>query len=204
MLHFKSYNALQVTTEKGKLTQYRTGLKMRSRDGKRLYFKSLDEAVIEELTKRLVTELKGNTLFEDEVRKTEEIIIKYPKAKSTKGTPLFDKDTVYAEVEDKKSWGASVGRLVGLGEMFKKINTNKFTYPLEREILDIITKKILEKNTDQFDDTEEVFELFAKAVMTGNVLEVGKLIDTSFGVGTFRSIGKNSSIQTKIEFVKSL
>lgn len=203
MLHFKSYNALQITTEE-KVGHYRTGLKVHSRDGKELYFKSLDEAVIEELTKRLVTELAQKTLFEEDVKRTEEIIKRYPKTKSIAGTPLFDEDTFDAEGEEKKSWGASIGRLFGLSGI-QKIYTHSFVYPQERKMLSILIDKIMERNIGKFTNTEEVFEMFAKGVMTGNILEIGKLIDTSFGAGTFRNIGKKEdSIQAKIDFVKSL
>lgn len=203
MLHFKSYNALQVTTE-GKVGHYRSGLKVHSRDGKKLYFESLDEAVIEELTKRLVAELKQESIFQEDVKKTRETIKRYSEARSASGTPLFDEDTFNAEVEEKKSWGASLGRLFGLSGT-QKINTNRFVYPQEREMLSILMDKIRERNTGKFKDTEEVFEMFVKGVMTGNILEIGKIIDSTFGVGTFRSIGeKEKSIQAKIDFVKSL
>ncbi|MFZ1626674.1 MAG: hypothetical protein WAT81_02605 [Candidatus Moraniibacteriota bacterium] len=52
-LHFKSYNALQITIGDTKEQKdYRIGLAVTSRDGKREFFRHLNEAVTEELTRQ--------------------------------------------------------------------------------------------------------------------------------------------------------
>ena len=45
------------------------------------------------------------------------------------------------------------------------------------------------------EDKEEVFDLFASAALTGNLLTIGKLIDKTFGLGTFRKIGEMGNDQ---------
>jgi hypothetical protein len=206
MLHFKSYNALQIKTgENPELDEYRVGLTVHTRYGKRMYFVNLNEAVTEEMTKRFATKLFDNPLFARETKQTKDVITRYPRAITGSGEPLFDDDTFYAEVEGKKSWGEAVGRLFGAQEKPKKITTECFTYQSERKILNTLIDKILERNSEKFQDREEIFEIFAKGMMTGNILPVGRLIERTFGNGTLRRIGElDQDIQAQKEFVNSL
>lgn len=206
MLHFKSYNALQVTGgENPELDEYRVGLTVHTRDGKRMNFVNLNEAVTEEMTKRFTLKLLDNVLFAEEVKRTKDLVTRYPRAITGSGEPLFDDDTFYAEVESRKSWGEAVGRLFGAQEKIRKITTEGFTYQSERRILNTLIDKILESNPEKFQDREEVFEVFTKGMMTGNILSVGRLIEKTFGSGTFRRIGElDQDIRTQEKFVNSL
>jgi len=206
MLHFKSYNALQITRgENPELDEYRVGLTVHTRDGKRMYFMNLNEAVTEEMTKRFATKLFDNPLFAEEAKQTKDVIMRYPRAVTGSGEPLFDADTFYAEVEGKKSWGEAVGSLFGVQEKVKKVTTESFTYQSERRILNTLIDKILERNSDKFQDREEVFEVFAKGMMSGNILPVGRLIERTFGNGTLRRVGElDQDIQAQEEFIRSL
>jgi hypothetical protein len=206
MLHFKSYNALQVTSvENSELDEYRVGLTVHTRDGKRMYFVNLNEAVTEEMTKRFATKLFDNPLFAGEIKQTKDVITRYPRAVTGSGEPLFDEDTFYAEVAGKKSWHEAVGRLFGVQEKSKKITTEGFTYQSERKILNTLIDKILERNQDKFQDREEIFEVFAKGMMTGNILPVGRLIERTFGNGTLRRIGElDQDMQAQEKFVNFL
>ncbi len=72
-------------------------------------------------------------------------------------------------------------------------------------MLHILVGKLFERNLEQFTNQDEVFEEFAKGMMTGNILPVGRLIERTFGKGTFRKIGElDEDIQAQIEFVDSL
>ena len=71
MLHFKSYNALQVTnSENPELDGYRIGLIVYTRDGKKTYFRNLNEAVDVEMVKRFIVKLSNNPLFTKELEQT--------------------------------------------------------------------------------------------------------------------------------------
>ncbi|MBP9716112.1 MAG: hypothetical protein KBD48_02910 [Candidatus Pacebacteria bacterium] len=190
MLHFKSYSALQVTNkENPELIEYRIGLTVQTRDGEKIYFTNLNEAVTEEMTKRTVLKILDNKLFIDESNQTKEIISKHPQAIIEPGKPLFDEDTFYAEINNDKLWRESVGRL--LGKTYgTKINTERFTYKQERKFLHTLVDKIFQKNFDKFQDKEEVFDMFFKGMITGNILPIGRLVDETFGAGTFRKIGE--------------
>jgi len=206
MLHFKSYNALQIEIgENPELDEYRVGLTVHTRDGKRMYFVNLNEAVTEEMTKRFAIKLFDNPLFAEETKQTKDVVTRYPRAVTGSGEPLFDDDTFYAEVEGKKSWGEAVGRLFGAQKKLKKITTEGFTYQSERKILNTLIDKILERNPEKFQDKEGVFDVFAKGMMTGNILPVGRLIERTFGNGILRRIGElDQDMRAQEEFVNSL
>jgi hypothetical protein len=206
MIHFKSYNALQVTSgDRPELDEYRVGLAVHTRNGEIKYFVNLNEAVTEELAKRFSGKLLNNPLFTEEIEKTRKVITKYPQAITDSGEPLFDTDTLYAEVNGKKSWGESVGRLFGAQEKAKRITTGGFVYQQERKILNTLIDKIFKRNPEKFREKKEVFEVFAKGIMTGNILPVGKLIEKTFGRGTLRLIGDlDTDINAQEDFIGSL
>lgn len=209
MLHFKSYGAVQITTgENTELDEYRLGLTVHTRDGEKMYFVNLNEAVTEEMTKKFVRKLLENPLFVDEIKQTRDVIVRHPQAVTDSGDLLFDEDTFYAEIEGKKSWRESADRLFGrrvLGSGATKILIESFTYKPERKILNTLIDKLFEKNTEEFQDREEVFDIFCKGMMTGNILTVGRLVDRTFGRGTLRQIGElDQDIEAQMEFVNSL
>lgn len=190
LIHFKSYNALQVTTgENPKLAEYRCGFTVTTRDGENRYFSNLNEAVTDELTKRIALKLFNNPLFTDEIKQTKEVMEKYKNAVMDSGEPLFNEDIYHAKLNEENH----------------TIVRDKFTYARERKILSILTDKILAKNSKNFKNKEEVFEIFAKGMVTGNILPVGRMIDGTFGAGTLRKIAElDKDIDAQENFVKSL
>jgi len=209
MLHFKSYGAAQITTgENTELDEYRLGLTVHTRDGKKLYFINLNEAVTEEMTKRFASELLKKELFADEIAQTQDVIRNYPQATTDSGKPLFDEDTFYAEVQESQNWRDATDRLFGrriLGSGVTNISIEGFTYKAERKILNTLIDKIFERNPEEFYDREEVFEVFVKGMITGNILPIGRLIEQTFENGTLRKIGElDNDIQAQEKFVNSL
>jgi hypothetical protein len=198
MVHFKSYNALQVTkAENPEIDDYRVGLTIKTRDGKKMFFSSLNEAITEEIVKRHFLEnakaLSENPLFAQEIKQSREVIREHPNAKTNLGEPLFDSDTYYAEIkkisDDKK---------------VTTILTKAFTYAKERWALNTLINKLFERNRKNFKNTDEVFEVFEKGMMTGNILPIGRLVDGTFGKGTFRKIGESEDLEVFSSIVKSL
>ena len=190
MLHFKSYNSLQITTvNNSKINEYRVGLTVSARDGNEMHFRNFNEAVTEEITKNIITKLLNDPLFAEEIKKTGEIINRRYDAKMSNGEDLFDKDTFYAEMKNGSN----------------KINAESFTKEKERKILNILIDKLFERNRESFKKREDIFEMFSKAMMTGNIIPIGKLVDRTFGVGIFRKIGElDKNIQGQENFVNSL
>lgn len=209
LLHFKSYGALQRTMgENSKFTNYRTGFTVKERNGEKIYFESLNEAITEELTKRFTNKLYFNPLFSKELNQTRKAISKYPNAVNNQGELLLrNSDIFYAEIEEK-TLGEVINdffKKVLSKETMSKIKTEKFSYARERRNLNVLIDKLFERNRERFKNREEVFELFVEGMVTGNILPVGKLIEKTFGNGTFRKIGEmDDDVDKQAEFIDSL
>ncbi|MSU54784.1 MAG: hypothetical protein EXS48_03080 [Candidatus Staskawiczbacteria bacterium] len=206
MLHFKSYGALQMTNEENpELDEYRMGLTVRTRDGKIMYFKNLNEAITEEMTAKYARQLLNNPLFTKDIEQTEKITRENPYATSVSGGTLFNFNTFYAQIESKKSWRETVGQLLGFQKKSIRILTEQFGYNQERAVLNVLINKIFERNQDKFKNKAEVFEVFEKGMITGNILPMGRLIENTFSNGTLRKIGElDENIEAQKDFVNSL
>ncbi len=60
-----------------------------------------------------------------------------------------------------------------------------FPYPVQRKALVALITKIAEKREMKAYD---VFKVFCSAMCSGNIIPLGRLIDNTFGVGTFRAL----------------
>jgi len=196
-LHIKSYQAYEKQmTEEERFNQYRVGLEVYSRDGKEQYFRNLNEAVTEELVKRFyfnnLKRLKTNPLFQkeiEEVEKIKEIYLNFAKTKEQEKKAM---DII--EISPPKRKG------------FRKIReVYTFSSPEIRGMLNDLLDKLYQKNQDKFKDREQVFDVFAKSMLSGNLLPVGRLVDRTLGKGTFRKIGElDKDIQKQKEFIEKL
>lgn len=193
LLHFKSYNALQVIDgKKSEAESYRIGFATRSRDGKNKYFSELNEAMTEELGRRIFREsidgLRDNPIFSDEINKTEEVLKKYPKATAKSGKSLFTGDTLYAKIEAPADLMGMLSYAIGKGS--PQIITIRHSYKKQRAMLNSLIDKVWNSHKDEYENQEAVFEEFARCYMSGNLLLIGRLIEDTFGKGTFRKIAE--------------
>ncbi len=182
LLHFKSYNSAQLVkldgVEEG-ITDYRSGIKIGTRDANYFYFSNLNEAVTEEICQRLVRSASEHPLVSEEVKKTRELIGKIKIEKPDEVTYAREVDGGVAHVS--------------------------LAYPEHRKMLNLLIDKLFERNRETFTDREAVFEVFARSEMTGRLLPLGRLIDGTFGVGTFRKIAESDAdIKAQFEIVESL
>ncbi|MDO8515655.1 MAG: hypothetical protein Q7S28_00195 [bacterium] len=209
LVHFKSYNAMQVTlTQDPKLRElrpYRGGLEIHKRDSDSVYFNNLNEAITEDITKELaINILQEHPLFKEELEQTKELAARYSDISDENGNEFFTDDLYRATLLDKTTWKDAIARVFNK-ERSRKVEGKEFTYQKQREILSTLALKIFEHNKEQFNDTDEVMRMFAKSMLTGNILSLGKLIDTTFGKGTFRKIGElDADIEKQRKFVDSL
>lgn len=196
ILHFKSYNALQTinTGAKDLLDEYRMGLIVKSRKGDVVYFSNFNEAVTEEMTKRIIINFFSNPSFVKEAEQTE------------RADGLFSEKT-----ESNKNFflrkekNTSFFRMSGIKKADWKMISKFFSYGEERENLNLLMDKIVEKNSGKFKNKEEVLMVFAKGMITGNILPLGRLLDRTFGKGIFRKIGElDKDMQKQKEFINSL
>lgn len=199
MIHFKSYNAWQAAADiPPRAERYRVGLAMRGIKRKMAYFWNLNEAVTEELTKRVFKSMADNPFFKKEAEATKKAIGRRTRIALEGGAVIPADDITYM--------GAEAG-VAGRAKNFfggRKI-VRAFTYSRERGILNLLIDKLFEENKDKFKDREEVFEIFAKGAMTGNIMGLGRLIEKTFGKGTLRMLGElGNDIESQEEFVDSL
>jgi hypothetical protein len=75
----------------------------------------------------------------------------------------------------------------------------KYSYRRPRKIYATLYDKLYAANKAEFNNADEVKDLAVKAVLTGNILPLGKLIDKTFGKGTFRAIGEADADIEKLE-----
>ncbi len=187
MVHFKSYGALHTIEETQDVHEYRTGWVTHQRSDGKEYFRNINEAVTEELTMRFIKSLDDNPLFINEVEQTEKLRVNYPNAKTPNNSPLFDENTFYAEITGIE------GNVV-----YKSVED--FTYKNERVVLNAVIDKLYNHNSEEFKKREDIFEIFAKAMITGNILTIGKLIEKTFGTGTLRKLA-NDNIEEQMKLV---
>lgn len=183
-IHFKSYGAMQVPLDMNNHPDpyYRSGWNVspRNRLNNQMYFQLIDEAVTEKMTIEVFDAVTDKNLELLRVKKNTEENIK----NGMLGYPLKE-DVVYLDKEKGRG----------------------FTYVKPREALDTLIKKIFDKNSDEFENSEEIFDLFLEGKFTGNILPIGRLIDKTFGKGTFRKLGESTYMDSQddmVEFVNQL
>ncbi len=189
MMHFKSYNSIQKSNSDSYFG-YRSGLRISKKNNIRgAYFGNLDEAVVEELTMEVINNSKNDPLFKKEVEQTNGIKQFFTSQKTSEGEPAITGEEYYMNIDQENLtlWSAQFGRI------------------RERKILNKLIGKIYHNNSEMFKDEKEVFGLFAEAVMTGRIVRLGRLIDKTFGKGTFRKIAElDDNIDLQEEYIENL
>jgi len=203
MVHFKSYNAVQVTSAANpEVKEYRVGIVIHARDGYAQYFNNLNEAVTEEITKEILANVE-HPLLQGNVAQTEKVRSQYPHATDPSGKPFFDDDTFYVRLADETTLKDRAVRVFG-NERSRALAGEGFGYRRERDILRQLIQKLFRRNP-QFKDESEIHDLFRMGMMTGDILPLGRLIDRTFGKGTLRRIGElDLDIDAQEKFIKLL
>ena len=190
ILHMKTQHSFD--GDKDKNRAHKGGLIIRSRK-KRFrsaeYFSVLNEAMTEMVTKRIVLNAiaKNDPLFKDLATDTQEASEKYPEATDSYGRLIFDDHLFYAK-ENKDGFLMKI-LLKMLREEVLPVYACRFAYQREQDILNGLIDKIFERNKGNFNNREEIYLLFEKSYVTGDMVKIGMLIDQTFGAGTFRKLG---------------
>lgn len=196
MLHFKSHQAaqMQLAAEGGKseVGMYKMGLQNFSRDGKKSFFIELNEAITEMLNRNILErhlkQLKSNKIFADEIKNSEYFISRFKGARFMNGRYVFGSEVLHASIDKSKSEKYGDGKRVF--NPAKDLHIGEFTYRRQRQMLDSLIDKVWKANSDKFKERREVFDIFVRAYMNGNMLPMGRLIEKTFGKGSFRKIGE--------------
>ncbi|MBP6908568.1 MAG: hypothetical protein KBB75_01975 [Candidatus Pacebacteria bacterium] len=154
LVHAKSFTAMQVTNggikENSEIIPYRVGFSVTSRDGNKIYFEDVNEAVVGLLTERFFKDyIETSDLFKDELQKMKE-----------SKTPV----DLSRQREVKQG-------LEYINEIYK-LNNDKYSF-------------------------EQVMDIFIEAGINGNLFKVARLIEDTFGKGSFRALGEVTSREVK-------
>lgn len=154
----------------------RSGFSMGTTDGKTLFFRDVNEAIITELQIRfermflekypeLASELEARDDYTQEVAKRDDAPIE--KVREVVGEVIIDED-------GERKW-------------------RSYAYHEERKNFTELIDELYKRNTSDFESREDVFNLFAQATLTGRILRVARLIEKTFGKEVFRAIGERSA-----------
>ncbi|MDP3999420.1 MAG: hypothetical protein Q8P76_02405 [bacterium] len=173
LLHLNSFQSVEATTKEGRpkfVRPRREGFKLyKTGDKKEAHFKDADEAIVEELTRRFCRE-------------------------TLKNLPVLQKDLGEVNEVEKIDLIRSIGDVAFIsfaeqGGQAKAV-LHFYSYPEERRHLQKLIAELYEKNQPDFQSEEEVFDLFAKAVLTGRLLPIARLVEKTYGKGSFRQLSE--------------
>jgi len=170
IMHLESFQSYQQIKSHA-ITDRRLGISMVSyKDGKS-YFLDINEAVTEELSKRFAEKYFGKM------------------------------EVLQPELDKKDSWKRHLKpHAKHRGENLRYVEDVEgksptffyHTYKDEREQLNELIADLYEKHKGRFESPEKVFDLFARACMTGKVLELARLIEDTYGKGAFRDLAEKT------------
>jgi hypothetical protein len=183
ILHLESYMSLEVhdnapaTTDPhsiamgGKQVRVRRiGLSIAADYGASLLFHDLDEAIIEELTKRFDEQHFGKIrTLQKEYERRAEFLREY----------ASDADVDIAAITSRQ---AADGRW--------ESTAPPYGYQKERGRLRDLIHDLYRLTKDRFASEEEIFRMFARASLSGNLLSVGRLIENALGKGSLRRLAE--------------
>ena len=160
------------------------GFAIGTRDGKELLFNDLNEAVITELA----------------IRFERKYFNEWPELRQE----INDRDGQIKEIAEREGVAVEeVRKTVGFVEKEEfpgstRFHWTSFSYHDARKNFNLMIDELYEKNKADFSSREAVFTLFAKATLDGRLLPVARLIEKTFGKGSFRMIGKKVAISRMI------
>lgn len=186
LTHMASYQAVRI--EEDRFRDYRIGLlTVTSPDGSAC-FTALNEAVTEQLVIDHFPMLFCLPCFAEDRRTTEP----YRRA-------------MLAQLDEECIEELGVREMYSIVERGREVHMEKFSYRKERAALWALIRAIRSRSRVPFFDDRDVFHLFALGMVRGNILPLGRLIDRTFGHGTFRELGSASNTPASLlAFAQSL
>ncbi len=186
MIHLKGYYAFEVS--KKRFASHRTGLvidttyKKSKESGYYRAFKGLNESVVSELEKRLF-----NRIVVDNEHLSSE-------------SERINSQQFYAvRARIAKQEGIPEDEILDISE--KEKSFTRFDYYSQRRVLNFIVDAVYENNKESFQSRDEILKQFFRAHFQGNIVPIARLIEKTFGEGSFRFIsvmgdneGKTSSM----------
>ncbi|MCX6740963.1 MAG: hypothetical protein NTY61_01005 [Candidatus Parcubacteria bacterium] len=194
MMHLKSHLTLQVDkSDDGGATKtpYREGLIIKpaqrriAQNKYHEHFRGLNDALVASQEKIFAKALSMMSIIQEEQKR-----LQYPgeaeikkKASSASGVS-----------EDEIIWMSHDGQ-----------DGITISYQSQREVLDFVICEIQKELSIQYPSTEQVLTEFLKAFFTGQISSIARLIEKTFGKGSFEALGMmGDDDQTPIQVLEYL
>ncbi|HRY62415.1 MAG TPA: hypothetical protein P5056_01440 [Candidatus Paceibacterota bacterium] len=200
MLHLKSHISFEAQSDKRKPELFRAGVTVYSsvksdKEGMMHgHFRGLNEAIVALAEQDELKNILGTDEFKEEGSWQDSVLAKDVKEDIPS---IKDKDAIF--VLRKKIEG-QVPKTLFVSETL--------SYTKHKETLKYLMQEILWDNQDNFISEDEVFDVFLRAHFSGGLLEIAKLVERSFGEGSFRQLGEMtdsaSSAVSTLELFKKL
>jgi hypothetical protein len=169
-LHLKSHFSVKLK-EKNDVEHYRVGISSFGyRGGEHEHFRGLHEAIIAETQKRLLKKMLELPELEKEKNWLESDEAKAAKKKLAEEKQIAEDDIIWIDKNDINDWQA-------------------IEYSEQRAVLAYLCSEIQKEFSEQYKNPDDVYKLFLKAHFTGRLLEIAKLVEKTFGKGSFRMLG---------------
>ncbi|MDO8504510.1 MAG: hypothetical protein Q7S36_01520 [Candidatus Liptonbacteria bacterium] len=200
---------------------YRSGVQVVSREKfihpgeDDIYFQEMEEAIVAKSEGEFINKiLRKDPQYADAFSDVEKVVSWLEKTAEFSGDALVRKKAGKAHVFARRYIYAISGPAVKeLLEVLAGPNDDAYKYGFfcdkldemyksglltdqgrteEIEKLDSVMEEIVSKSAGKFKTKEEVFDVFARANYSGNLLSLGKMIERILGKGSFRRIAENS------------
>jgi len=178
MLHLKAHLSMEVEEEgeEVKKTPYRAGVTVRALQkhgyhGKyHEHFAGLHEAIVAETEKRLLPKLLDCPALAAEKEWLMSTEAKEMKKKLAEEKGIPEDDIVWVGKKGKDDW-------------------ETVSYLQQRNVLNYVCAEIQKQFPEQFKSPDDVYKVFLNAHFTGRLLPIARLVEKTFGEGSFRLLG---------------
>lgn len=189
MLHLKGRVSVEIeeSDEKIHKTVYRHGLSANSAQKKNEvgdgheHFRGLHEAVVADCEAKFMEKLLGLPLFSKERKRLDS-----------------------QEVKDRIKELAKINKIPASDIFWVGENGERFVrvyYPKQREVFNYVCQEINKQCSQECPSVDDVKEEFLRSQFTGKLLPIARMVEKTFGKGSFRRLGDmtdddNSAVQT--------
>lgn len=189
----------------------RSGIAAMSRDFSKTYFERFEEAIVEEINRRIYKDMVRDPLLSETAKQTEQVKMWLTAQMRYR---FFPEEYVQDVVNDIyfiadpeplldifKQRGSIDNKFAALEKEIDHLDFNhgltKFSRYVERYELSQFIDSLYEKAPHEFASKEEIFDMFARANFTGKLLPLARKVEKILGKGAFRNIAEASSQTTK-------
>ncbi|TSD02234.1 MAG: hypothetical protein Athens071425_81 [Parcubacteria group bacterium Athens0714_25] len=150
---------------------YRSGVSVLSPEFEKdhEHFLGLHEGIVSEIEKKSAKDLFGLPELEKEKKWIESDKAKELKKKISNEEGISEDDIMWVDMEGGNSWD--------------------IYYTEQRKVIDYLCSEMCKQFPEKFHNKDGAFKIFLKTHFTGKLIEIAKIIEETFGEGSFRLLG---------------